>query len=90
LEVILNPPYTLLKEINMAFDWPKVHKWEDNLIDTATEWVTEYITEFYGVDEISELTEEQIDEIIQFRENDLNEYSPLQMGFSNIISYWEG
>ena len=74
----------------MAFDWPKVHKWEDNLIDTATEWVTEYITEFYGVDEISELTEEQIDEIIQFRENDLNEYSPLQMGFSNIISYWEG
>jgi hypothetical protein len=55
----------------------------------ATEWVFDYVCEFYDVEDIEDLTEEQIEEIVQYRENDLNEYSPMQMGFSNIITQWE-
>jgi len=73
----------------MSFEWPRIHKWEDNLIYTAIEWVEEYVLEHYGVDEISELTEEQIAELEDFRENELNEYSPLQAGFSSLINWWE-
>ena len=40
------------------------------------------------VEEISELTEEQIDEIMAYRD-ELSEYSPLQWAFSNVYSAWE-
>ena len=46
------------------------------------------IFEQYDVEEISELTEEQIDEIMAYRE-ELSEYSPLQWAFSNVYSMWE-
>ena len=73
----------------MAFEWPKIYKSEEWFEQQATEWVFDYICEFYDVEDIEDLTEEQIEEIVQYRENDLNEYSPMQMGFSNIITQWE-
>ena len=73
----------------MAFEWPKIYKSEEWFEQQATEWVFDYVCEFYDVEDIEELTEEQIDEIVQYRENDLNEYSPMQLGFSNIIAQWE-
>lgn len=73
----------------MAFEWPKIYKFEGWVEDQATEWVFDYICEFYDVEDIEDLTEEQIDEIVQYRENDLSDYSPMQMGFSNIINQWE-
>jgi len=72
----------------MAFEWPRIHKWEDNIESQVTDAVFDYVMEFYGVEEITELTQEQIDEITAFRE-ELNEYSPLQWGFSNLINHWE-
>ena len=71
------------------FTWKKIYKAEEWLEQQATEWVFDYVCEFYDVEDIEELTEEQIDEIVQYRENDLNEYSPMQLGFSNIIAQWE-
>ena len=73
----------------MAFEWPKIYKSEEYFEYQATEWVFDYICEFYDVEDIEELTELQIEEIVQYRENDLNEYSPMQLGFSNIIAQWE-
>ena len=72
----------------MSYDYPRIHKAEENIERQVTEWVEEHILEFFGVDEISELTEDQVDEVIAFRE-DLNEYSPMQIGYSNVISMWE-
>ena len=71
------------------FTWKKIYKSEEWFEQQATEWVFDYVCEFYDVEDIEDLTEEQIEEIVQYRENDLSDYSPMQMGFSNIINQWE-
>jgi hypothetical protein len=73
----------------MSFDIPRVHKWEENIEREVTDELYSYVCEYYGVDEIADLTEEQMNEVEEYRDNDLNEYSPLQIGFSNIIQNWE-
>jgi hypothetical protein len=73
----------------MAFDWPRIHKWEDNLYSYASDWVEEYVLEHYKVETIEDLTEEQIAEVRKFWGEELNEYSPLSEGFSNLINWWE-
>jgi len=72
----------------MAFEWHRSHKWEENIEREVTDGLIELIYEQYDVEEISELTEEQIDEIMAYRE-ELNEYSPLQWAFSNVYNMWE-
>ena len=72
----------------MAFEWPRSHKWEENIEHEVTDGLRELIYEQYGVDEVSELTEEQIDEVMAYRD-ELNEYSPLQWAFSNVYGEWE-
>lgn len=72
----------------MAFEWHRIHKWEDNIESQVTDAVYEYVCEFYGVEEVGELTEGQVNEIMAFRD-ELNEYSPMQWGFSNLYNHWE-
>jgi len=72
----------------MAFEWGRIHKWEENIEREVTDAVRDYVVEFYGVEELAELTQEQIDEVMAFRD-ELNEYSPMQWGFSNIYMEWE-
>lgn len=73
----------------MAFEWNRIHKWEENLYNMADEMVQEYVFEYYGVNEIEELTEEQIEEVRTFYEGEMSEYSPLNPGFSSLIGWWE-
>ena len=70
------------------FDWPRIHKAEDHYIRQIDDDVWERVCEHFAVDDPADLTQEQIDEVDAFR-NTLNEYSVLQCGFSNLISYWE-
>ena len=72
----------------MAFEWPRSHKWEENIEHEVTDGLRELIYEQYGVDEVSELTEDQIDEVMAYRD-ELSEYSPLQWAFSNVYNEWE-
>lgn len=72
----------------MSFEWNRIHKWEDNIESQVTDAVYEYVCEFYGVEEVTELTEEQFNEVMAFRE-ELNEYSVMQWGFSNLASQWD-
>jgi len=72
----------------MAFEWPRSHKWEENIEREVTDGLCELIYEQYGVDEVSELTEDQIDEVMAYRD-ELSEYSPLQWAFSNVYNEWE-
>ena len=73
----------------MSFEWYKVYKWEQNIESEVTDGVFDYVCEYYGIENIEELTEEQIEEIREFTDNTLNEYSPIQWGFSNLFNYWE-
>jgi len=72
----------------MSFEWNRIYKWEENHERNITEDVFEYVLEYYGAEEIEELTQEQIDEISAYRD-ELNEYSIMQIGFSNLINQWE-
>lgn len=72
----------------MSFEWNRIHKWEDNIEREITDSVFEYVCEFYGIDDVDDLTKDQLLEIIAFRE-ELNEFSPIQIGFSNLINHME-
>lgn len=72
----------------MSFEWPRIHKWDENIENQVTDAVYEYVFEFYGVSEVGELTEEQINEVAAFRD-EISEYSPMQIGFSNIVNHWD-
>jgi len=73
----------------MSFDWPRMHKWEERIESEVTDNVYEYVFEHYGVTDLMELTEDQITELSHFRDHELNEYSPFQIGFSNLLNAWE-
>lgn len=72
----------------MAFEWHRMHKWEENIERDVTDAVEQQIMEHYDVEDITTLTEEQMNEVMAFRE-ELNEFSVMQWGFSNIYSQWE-
>ena len=72
----------------MAFEWNKIHKHEEQIERDIYERVTDYIFEYYGIQEINELDSEQIAEIQKFQE-ELNEFSVMQCGFSDILNQWE-
>ena len=71
-----------------GFDWPRMYKWEENIERDVTDSVYEYVEEYFGVDSILDLSEDQIRMIEAFRD-EVNEYSPMQWGFSNLINHWE-
>jgi len=73
----------------MSYEFPKHHKAEDNIMMDINEMIYDHVLQFYEVDDVEELTEQQIDELEDFRTNTLSEYSVLQCGYSNIINMWE-
>ena len=50
---------------------------------------TEQICSFYNIEDVADLTIEQMDEVRAFVDNDLSEYSIMQRGFTDVFNYWE-
>jgi len=73
----------------MSFEWHRIHKWEENIESQVTDAVEEQVTEQYGVDSIEDLTEEQIDQVMSWRDEHVSEYSPMYIGFTNVYNTWE-
>lgn len=72
------------------FGVPKIHKWADNIEYTLNEWSYESVFEHFGVDEVSELTLENINEVQDFvDEEDDSYYDWALVGFKNLINEWE-
>ena len=72
----------------MSFEWNRIHKWEERYENDIIDDVVSYITEYYEVDDIQDLTQDQIAEIEDYRDL-LNEFSVMQWGFSWVLSTWE-
>jgi predicted nucleic acid-binding Zn ribbon protein len=64
-----------------------MYKWEENYQRDIDDDVEGVVLEHYGVEEVSELTRDQINEIIEFADN--NEYSIMKGGFYNLMNRWE-
>jgi hypothetical protein len=73
----------------MSFEWNRIHKSEEYLDNIISDTVFEYVCQFYNVEDILELSHDQIVEIDKFRYDILSEYSPLQRGFSDLYNRWE-
>ena len=72
----------------MAFEWNRINKYEDNFEREIIESVNEYVFEYYGVEELEELTDNQVSEIETFA-SELNEYSVMQIGINNLMMRYE-
>ena len=71
----------------MAFEWPKIQKHEDNIEREAIDLVYENVVSYYGVEDLEEVTREQIKEVEAFCAS-MNERSPIFPGFIGVLYDW--
>ncbi len=68
------------------YDFPRMHKSEDWIEQQISDLVHDQVFEFFGHDEITEFTVEEIKELENFRDG----YDGLlSIGYSNLINWWE-
>lgn len=72
----------------MAFEWSRMYKHEENIERDVIERVEQYICEYYNIDDIEDMSEKEFEEVQQFYD-EMNEYSPMCLGFSDVINRWE-
>lgn len=72
----------------MAYGWPKIHKAEDNIEMQITDWVYEHVLEHFDVEDVTDLTEENIKEVKNFWYS-LHESNCMSIGYSSLINNWE-
>jgi len=72
----------------MAFEWNKIHKFEDSFEREIIDSVEDYIMDYYDIIELHELTEKEVNEIKTFTQ-ELSEYSVMQVGLNNILMRWD-
>ncbi len=71
------------------FSWHRMHKHEEQIENDVYDRVMTQILEHYEIEDLSELTEEQWAEIHKWQEENVSEYSPMNMGFSDCYNQWE-
>ena len=72
----------------MSFEWPKMYKWEENVERTINDDVEQYVLEYYGVEEVTDLTKDQISELHAYCEGFEWQFL-FSIGFQNVINMWE-
>lgn len=73
------------------FEWPGIGKYEEILENNLGEDISSVIQEFYDVEYVDDLTEEQQQQVIDYYKNDLlvnNPYSAYKIAFENLFSSW--
>jgi len=73
----------------MGFNWGRVHKHEEQIENDIFERVSEQVCSYYEVENVEDLTEEQISEVQQWALDDLGSSSVIQIGITDLINYWE-
>jgi hypothetical protein len=73
----------------MSFNWPKHYKTEEWIENEISEAVFNIVTEQYGIEDVTELSKDQLNEVMQWAENHLPAFSLLKVGFTNISESWE-
>ena len=73
------------------FEVVKPYKWMENIEREVTDNLWEDISAHFGVEEITELTEDQVQELEDYWDEieDDRYLSMISMGVRNIISWWE-
>ena len=72
-----------------SFEWKKMYKVEEHLEREAFACVEHKLCDTFNVESVDELTKEQIDVVMDWRENNVNEYSMMYGAFQDVYNYWE-
>ena len=73
----------------MTFQVYKQHKLQDQIEQLAYDWAFEDVTEYYGVEEIEQLNQEQVDEIFAYSESDECYEGYVGVTLRTICDQWE-
>ena len=73
----------------MAFEWHRMHKHEEQIENDIYERVCEQVCEHYEIEDVTELSKEQIAEIEHYLEEYVSEYSVMRSGFSDLFNNLE-
>lgn len=73
------------------FEWPKMYKAEENLEREAREAVIFKISEHYNIeeDDIYNLSQEQMDHVMEWRDKNVNEFSIMWGAFTDVYNHWQ-
>jgi len=71
------------------FEWHRIHKHEEQVENDIYDRVSEQVCSFYNVEDIAELSEDQIAEIKKWANESLSPNSIMQQGFFDVFNYWE-
>ena len=72
----------------MSYEHDRIGKVDEWLMDQAIEAVEEHVLEHFGAEELSELTIEQIDEVVAYGET-LSEHSLTHWAYKEMYNRWE-
>ena len=70
------------------YTWGRIYKIEEFYESQIISDVVDNVLEYFEVEEIEDLTEDQIEQVRSFSE-ELNELSVMQIGYSDVINIWE-
>lgn len=73
----------------MTFEVNKIGKLQDRLEEVAYEWVMNDVNEYFGVSEVSELTNEQVQEIVDYEEGGTYDEDWIGIVLRNIVDQWQ-
>ena len=77
-------------EVEVGFRVHRAHKMMDWVESEVTEWAEGIVFEHYGVEEVTELTRDQIEEIAAEADRLDEDYGDIiSLGFFNIVRWWE-
>ena len=71
------------------FEWARMYKAEEYIEREAYSAVETAITDHYNITEVADLTQEQWDDIHEWQEKNVSEYSPMNIGFADVYNVWE-
>jgi hypothetical protein len=71
----------------MSFQWENMHKFEQYYEASITDDVIDQICKYYDVEDITELTDEEMTEVMEFRRQ-FSDCMVMQCGFSNAYNEW--
>jgi len=72
-----------------TFEWPLMDEWEEEIRNKVRDEAAEYLLEYYNIQNVDELTKDQVSAIRNFIDNPDNKYSLMCQGLANIIMWLE-
>ena len=78
------------EEVEVGFRVHRAHKMMDWVENEVTEWAEGIAFEHYGVEEVTELSRDQIEEVASEADRLDEDYGDIiSLGFFNIVRWWE-